>query len=352
MVAEYTGGQITRYRAEYFHQDHLGNTRLGFSDFNQNGRIDLEEEDPATPLNEFEVTQESHYYPFGMNHDGPWYATVAPENKYLYNGKELNTDYDIKLMDYGARWYDGAIGRFTGVDPIAEDFPWVTVYNYAENEPVGSIDLWGLQRVKVNGNYLRKERNTARRKMAEGGAFLRFPGRARRVGAFKSGSTNLTSVSARTSRHLAEDNNMSIDIGSERNALRHVFWSAKMTQEFGIAGANEIGKAHEGIGPYADVEAIYDEPFQGSESGADSTVDLLNNFIGQSIGEANQDATNFELGEAVLNEFRENGFFVVAKDEDGNLSITKQKITQEQYQAALKILRQLDQYGFSEDERN
>ena len=24
MVAEYAGGQITRYRAEYFHQDHLG----------------------------------------------------------------------------------------------------------------------------------------------------------------------------------------------------------------------------------------------------------------------------------------------------------------------------------------
>ena len=43
MVAEYTGGTITRYRAEYFHQDHpdpagtgqaLGNTRLVFSDFN------------------------------------------------------------------------------------------------------------------------------------------------------------------------------------------------------------------------------------------------------------------------------------------------------------------------------
>ena len=30
MVAEYAGGQITRYRAEYFHQDHLGNTRLVF----------------------------------------------------------------------------------------------------------------------------------------------------------------------------------------------------------------------------------------------------------------------------------------------------------------------------------
>jgi len=31
MVAEYQGGQAARYRAEYFHQDHLGNTRLVFS---------------------------------------------------------------------------------------------------------------------------------------------------------------------------------------------------------------------------------------------------------------------------------------------------------------------------------
>ncbi len=29
---------------------------------------------------------------------------------------------------------------------MTEEFPWVTVYNYAENEPVGHVDLWGLQK--------------------------------------------------------------------------------------------------------------------------------------------------------------------------------------------------------------
>ena len=42
--------------------------------------------------------------------------------------------------------YDPAVGRFTGVDPIADQFAFVSVYNYAENEPISNIDLWGLQR--------------------------------------------------------------------------------------------------------------------------------------------------------------------------------------------------------------
>lgn len=41
------------------------------------------------------------------------------------------------------------IGRFTGVDPISNQYPHVSVYNYAENEPISSIDLWGLQKVNV-----------------------------------------------------------------------------------------------------------------------------------------------------------------------------------------------------------
>ena len=57
--------------------------------------------------------------------------------------------------DYRARWYDASIGRFTSVDPIAEQFPHVTTYNYAENKPINSIDLWGLQAVlSIDGSRL------------------------------------------------------------------------------------------------------------------------------------------------------------------------------------------------------
>lgn len=43
-----------------------------------------------------------------------------------------------------------AIARFIGVDPIADQFPHVNPYNYAENMVPNAIDLWGLQAYRVN----------------------------------------------------------------------------------------------------------------------------------------------------------------------------------------------------------
>jgi RHS repeat-associated protein len=150
LVAEYAGSSIARYRAEYFHQDHLGNTRLAFSDFNQDNSISLYD-DPATPESELEITQEAHYYPFGMGHLGPWYESVSPENKYLYNGKELNDEEGVGLYDYGARWYDAAVGRWGQVDPLAEEHYNLSPYNFVLNNPLIFLDPDGRDTVPVMG---------------------------------------------------------------------------------------------------------------------------------------------------------------------------------------------------------
>ncbi|MEA3357432.1 MAG: hypothetical protein U9Q67_03280 [Patescibacteria group bacterium] len=46
--------------------------------------------------------------------------TTLSENKYLYNGKELQDEQlggvNLDWYDYGARMYDPALGRFTGLD--------------------------------------------------------------------------------------------------------------------------------------------------------------------------------------------------------------------------------------------
>jgi len=39
------------------------------------------------------------------------------------------------------------VGRFTGVDPISDQFAHLSTYNYASNDPILNIDLWGLQGV-------------------------------------------------------------------------------------------------------------------------------------------------------------------------------------------------------------
>jgi hypothetical protein len=49
-------------------------------------------------------------------------------------------------LDFGFRYYDPAISKFNGIDPLADTYNWLTPYNYAENSPVANIDLWGLQK--------------------------------------------------------------------------------------------------------------------------------------------------------------------------------------------------------------
>ncbi|MBX3103335.1 MAG: hypothetical protein KF690_12560, partial [Bacteroidetes bacterium] len=135
LVAEYntSGTSVTGYRAEYFRTDHLGNTRLTFSDFNQDGMISWKLPNSRPAAQESEITSENHYYPFGLSQKGPWYASVAPENKYRYNGKEWNDEWGLNMYDYGARGYMPDLGRWGGVDPLAEKYYSIIPYHYTAN---------------------------------------------------------------------------------------------------------------------------------------------------------------------------------------------------------------------------
>ena len=98
-----TSANALRY--EYSIKDHLGNTRLNFTDKNANGKVDV----TTTASNE--ILSESHYYPFGMAMSGPWMDDAsARDNQYKYNSKELNSDFGLGWYDYGARWYDASLG--------------------------------------------------------------------------------------------------------------------------------------------------------------------------------------------------------------------------------------------------
>lgn len=120
---------------EYHLRDHLGNTRVVFWDLDGSGSID-----PAT-----EVKQVTDYYPFGMMH---YTSTGLADQPYLYNGKELQEG--TEWYDFGFRFYDPSIARFSSMDPLAEKFYWVSPFNYAENRPVDGVDFWGLQYIEYD----------------------------------------------------------------------------------------------------------------------------------------------------------------------------------------------------------
>jgi len=109
---------------EYYLKDHLDNTRVAF---NEAG----------------EVSQETHYYPFGLRlKGGAWQQSGASRNKYLYNGKELEgEDLGLNWFDYGARCYDPQLGIWHSVDPVDEFW---SPFAYVGNNPIIYIDPTGM----------------------------------------------------------------------------------------------------------------------------------------------------------------------------------------------------------------
>ncbi|MBO7467655.1 MAG: RHS repeat-associated core domain-containing protein [Bacteroidaceae bacterium] len=65
---------------------------------------------------------------------------IAYVQPYKFGGKELDRMYGYDLYDFGARNYDPAIARFTGMDPLSEKYYHLSPYAYCANNPVNYID--------------------------------------------------------------------------------------------------------------------------------------------------------------------------------------------------------------------
>ena len=113
------------WRHEYVITDHLGNTRVRFSDLNGNNSIDSTE-----------LLSTHDYFSYGMEWKTGGY-------KYTYNGKEENLEHGLNSLDFGARVQDPALGRFTSVDRFADKYTSLNGYGYAAGNPVKFVDVNG-----------------------------------------------------------------------------------------------------------------------------------------------------------------------------------------------------------------
>ncbi len=78
-------------------------------------------------------------------------STSSGLYRYGFNGKE--NDNEVKgegnQQDYGMRIYDPRLGRFLSVDPFSKDYPELTSYQFASNNPVFAIDIDGMEADKI-----------------------------------------------------------------------------------------------------------------------------------------------------------------------------------------------------------
>ncbi len=114
------------YKYMYIYADHLGNTRVSYTDTNGNGAIESSE-----------VASNRNYYPFGEVHSGAYTDGLAAVYKYTFQGKEYQDEDGLNWHDFGSRMYDPALGRWMATDPQNQ---FGSPYLAMGNNPISSID--------------------------------------------------------------------------------------------------------------------------------------------------------------------------------------------------------------------
>jgi RHS repeat-associated protein len=217
------------YDYEYFLTDHLGNVRVTFN------RKSL----PGT-TNVPKLLNTEDYYPFGMNFNSITLST----NEYKFNGKEIQTDHNFNLYDYGARMFDAALARFTTIDPLAEKYsPWSS-YHYALNNPIRYADFMGMgaeekgkekkqgaEAKEITEEEIKKMRKDAPKKATSAQMMsmaVTFLAKSNNKNIFIKGST-LSKMSAESSK--AAIGELDPKIAKDKEKIEQIEKDEKMTQE-------------------------------------------------------------------------------------------------------------------------
>lgn len=357
-----SGGHTQRNlgKKRYELNNHLGNVLTVISD----RRFGTEQGTTGLiKYYEADVLQAQDYYPFGMLTPGRRWSS-GNEYRFGFQGEESDDEIygDNNSYAFEYRLHDPRLGRFLSVDPLATSYPWNSTYAFSENRVIDGVELEGAERLSAHTpgwafsskTVLRNETATEiQEKSATAGVILRHPIASLNVGEVENGGTNISSVSLRIARHVAENGNMTVDIGSEKNAFRHALWSATITNEYNASIALIIGNAHEGIplGVKVNAHVDFNAPAPTNMEAADDVVDFLNNQIGRGIvNNLKENASQIDIAKEVLKVQNNEGLWTATKTTEG-ISISRTRITEKQYNTSLKTLNMLDKNGMNESDR-
>ena len=83
------------------------------------------------------------YLPYGTKIEEYSTSYQVGHNRWHYAGKE-HQDFggsdDVKLIDFGSRFYSPGLGRWTATDPQSWKYSSASPYNYCNNNPVNFVD--------------------------------------------------------------------------------------------------------------------------------------------------------------------------------------------------------------------
>ncbi len=118
---------------DYTIKDHLGNTRIVYTDANNDGSI---------AQSSTEILDENHYYSYGMEMTDPsWYN--GTEYKYKFNGTERTESLGLCIDLALYRGLDPVLGKWYQADPKAESIGYMSPYCSMGNNPVSNVDPEG-----------------------------------------------------------------------------------------------------------------------------------------------------------------------------------------------------------------
>ena len=80
------------------------------------------------------------YFPYGKSLRA-YHGGAGEKFLSTHHQRDPETEWDYR----GARFYDGEIGRFLGVDPLAMNYPSLSGYNYVAGNPLILVDPHGLR---------------------------------------------------------------------------------------------------------------------------------------------------------------------------------------------------------------